>query len=236
MVESTTDRRLFDIMDSFFRGLLMSINLIINAPEAFTTIFGSLEPLFLAIKPAFAAIALAALALVLFKLLLPPEKNKRNRGNRRGYQQFPAEDSRAPEDLGDGSPIGNFTYYSKPVMSAAEYSFFVKLYEVAKLNYWVFTKVSLWEIARNNEQAGWTKISQKHVDFVLCDPRDARVVLAIELDDSTHNRASAQKRDAQKDAVLASAGVPFLRVRTGNNDAAIEAVRNKLVELSRRGD
>ncbi len=185
------------------------------------------------ISPIIGLIIFVIVAAALLKLFVPAKKT---RGNKRNWRQEPERNWQENEDFDDGSPIGNFTYYSKPVMSTAEYSFFVKLYEVAKLNYWVFTKVSLWEIARNNEQAGWTKISQKHVDFVLCDPRDARVVLAIELDDSTHNRASAQKRDAQKDAILASAGVPFLRVRTGNNDAAIEAVRNKLVELSRRGD
>ena len=193
----------------------------------------SLKSAFHMISPIIGLIIFVIVAAALLKLFVPAKKT---RGNKRNWRQEPERNWQENEDFDDGSPIGNFTYYSKPVMSAAEYSFFVKLYEVAKLNYWVFTKVSLWEIARNNEQAGWTKISQKHVDFVLCDPRDARVVLAIELDDSTHNRASAQKRDAQKDAVLASAGVPFLRVRTGNNDAAIEAVRNKLVELSRRGD
>ena len=192
----------------------------------------SLKSAFHMISPIIGLIIFVIVAAALLKLFVPAKKT---RGNKRNWRQEPERNWQENEDFDDGSPIGNFTYYSKPVMSAAEYSFFVKLYEVAKLNYWVFTKVSLWEIARNNEQAGWTKISQKHVDFVLCDPRDARVVLAIELDDSTHNRASAQKRDAQKDAVLASAGVPFLRVRTGNNDAAIEAVRNKLVELSRRG-
>lgn len=193
----------------------------------------SLKSAFHMISPIIGLIIFVIVAAALLKLFVPAKKT---RVNKRNWRQEPERNWQENEDFDDGSPIGNFTYYSKPVMSAAEYSFFVKLYEVAKLNYWVFTKVSLWEIARNNEQAGWTKISQKHVDFVLCDPRDARVVLAIELDDSTHNRASAQKRDAQKDAVLASAGVPFLRVRTGNNDAAIEAVRNKLVELSRRGD
>lgn len=193
----------------------------------------SLKSAFHMISPIIGLIIFVIVAAALLKLFVPAKKT---RGNKRNWRQEPERNWQENEDFDDGSPIGNFTYYSKPVMSAVEYSFFVKLYEVAKLNYWVFTKVSLWEIARNNEQAGWTKISQKHVDFVLCDPRDARVVLAIELDDSTHNRASAQKRDAQKDAVLASAGVPFLRVRTGNNDAAIEAVRNKLVELSRRGD
>ena len=38
-------------------------------------------------------------------------------------------------------------------------------------------------------------------------------VLVIELDDRSHWQMEARKRDAFKDAALASAGVPILRVR-----------------------
>ena len=105
------------------------------------------------------------------------------------------------------SAIGNYTYYRHDIMSGAERAFFEKLYAAVRNQYWVFTKVSLWEIARNREQGGWNKIAQKHADFVLCDPRQkGKVVLVVELDDRSHNSASAQKRDAKRRFVLASAG------------------------------
>lgn len=133
------------------------------------------------------------------------------------------------------SPIGNYTYYRHDIMSAAERAFFEKLYAAVRDQYWVFTKVSLWEIARNREQGGWNKIAQKHADFVLCDPRQkGKVVLVVELDDRSHNSASVQKRDAQKEAVLASAGVPLLRIKgVGNPDAAAREVLKKLEETRR---
>jgi hypothetical protein len=54
--------------------------------------------------------------------------------------------------------------------------------------------------------AAFRRISQKRIDFLVC-RQNLDVVCALELDDSTHNRW----RDAQRDAMLASAGVPTLR-------------------------
>jgi hypothetical protein len=51
-----------------------------------------------------------------------------------------------------------------------------------------------------------------HVDFLLCDPTSLQPVAAIELDDKSHQRKSAQERDAVKDAVFATAGLPLERV------------------------
>lgn len=151
-------------------------------------------------------------------------------GDAHNYDNYNDESDRKTDE----SFIGKYTYSRKAVMTPTERDFFVKLYVAAKTYYWVFAKVSLHDVVKNNEYAGWSKIAQKHVDFVLCDPRDASVVLAIELDDWTHNKSNAQKRDAQKDDVLESAGVPLLRVKVGDNDAAIIAVKNKLLEITRR--
>ena len=48
------------------------------------------------------------------------------------------------------------------------------------------------------------------LDFVVCD-EFGRVVAAIELDDSSHQRRSRQEADARKDRALASAGVRLIR-------------------------
>jgi len=61
--------------------------------------------------------------------------------------------------------------------------------------------------------AAFNSVAQKHVDFVLCDPRTTRPVLVIELDDRSHNSHHARSRDEAKDAALLSAGLAVLRVR-----------------------
>jgi very-short-patch-repair endonuclease len=56
-------------------------------------------------------------------------------------------------------------------------------------------------------------VDRKSVDFVLFDRNAVSPVLAIELDDSSHDREDRQERDAFVDGVLAKAGLPLLHVR-----------------------
>lgn len=55
------------------------------------------------------------------------------------------------------------------------------------------------------------RIAQKHVDFVLIHPETHHVVIAIELDDSSHSRPDRQKRDEFVNKAFAAAKVPLLR-------------------------
>ena len=41
----------------------------------------------------------------------------------------------------------------------------------------------------------WNRINQKHVDFLLCDPKTMQPVAGVELDDSSHQRADRIRRD-----------------------------------------
>jgi len=56
------------------------------------------------------------------------------------------------------------------------------------------------------------KIARKHVDFLLCDPQSMRPLLGIELDDTSHRRATRQERDRFVEQVFAAAGLPLQRV------------------------
>jgi hypothetical protein len=56
-------------------------------------------------------------------------------------------------------------------------------------------------------QGLFNRISRKTVDFLVCLP-DFSLVAAVELDDRTHLLA----KDAMRDAILESAGIPMLRV------------------------
>lgn len=55
-------------------------------------------------------------------------------------------------------------------------------------------------------------ISQKSVDFVLCDKKDIAPLLAIELDDRSHERSDRIERDREVERMLSEAGMPLLRV------------------------
>jgi predicted RNA-binding Zn-ribbon protein involved in translation (DUF1610 family) len=88
-------------------------------------------------------------------------------------------------------------------LSPAEASFFRLLKNAVKDDYLVFPKVALKDIifvSRPNENiAYYNKIDRKHVDFLLCDSANLKPVLAIELDDASHQRQDRVERDALVD-------------------------------------
>lgn len=60
--------------------------------------------------------------------------------------------------------------------------------------------------------AAFNKISQKHVDFLICRNDDWTPMLAIELDDDSHERKAVKNRDMFVNALFASAGIPLIRI------------------------
>jgi len=78
-------------------------------------------------------------------------------------------------------------------------------------------KVRLCDVIQPESGPGYTaafnRISSKHLDFVLVHPVSSKIIAAIELDDSSHQREKQQKRDALVESAMAMAGVPLLRVK-----------------------
>jgi len=101
-------------------------------------------------------------------------------------------------------------------LSQAEASFFRVLKSTVGDKAVVLAKVNLADIffvARPNENKGArSRISQKHVDFLLIDSQTLRPVVAIELDDSSHQRADRQARDELVDSVFKAAGLALLHI------------------------
>jgi very-short-patch-repair endonuclease len=56
------------------------------------------------------------------------------------------------------------------------------------------------------------RIDRKHLDFVICDANLAPV-LAVELDDSSHDNEERRERDEFLDQVLAASTLPIVHVR-----------------------
>jgi len=73
-----------------------------------------------------------------------------------------------------------------------------------------------------NRMSHYGRISQKHVDFLLCDPDGLKPVVAIELDDSSHARPDRQERDAFVNQVFEAADLPLLRIPVRRHYAPAE--------------
>lgn len=117
-------------------------------------------------------------------------------------------------------------------LSAAELSFFHVLRSAVGADLVVLAKVRLGDLLFTRQpqknQGARNRIQQKHVDFVLCDPATMRPRLAVELDDTSHQREDRKQRDGFVDEALKAAGLPILHVR-----AARAYAPRELAELVR---
>ena len=68
--------------------------------------------------------------------------------------------------------------------------------------------------------AFFVQIACKHVDFVLAEIETLHPIAAIELDDSSHQRADRRLRDELLDDLFEKAGFPLLRFRTAASYSA----------------
>lgn len=114
---------------------------------------------------------------------------------------------------------GNSYERRKDFLTAAERSFYGVLLQAVGTDYAVFCKVNLADVVQPIRglpaaefQRLRNKIDRKHLDFVLCDRQTLQVVLAIELDDSSHARPDRKQSDDVKDVSLCQAAIKILRV------------------------
>ena len=106
----------------------------------------------------------------------------------------------------------------KFLLTQAERSLFGVLEQAVQADYYIFTKVrvaDLLSVKKGTEkrQGHQNRVTSKHIDFVLCDRTAISPVLAIELDDSSHEAAERQARDLFLDGAFAAAELPLLHVK-----------------------
>jgi hypothetical protein len=128
-------------------------------------------------------------------------------------------------------------YYRRPrLLSAAELQFVHTLETVVGENFWVFAKVRVADLVEvralygRDWWAAFSRVSQKHVDFLVASRKTLEVLLAIELDDRSHQMDNRQKRDELLNAVFLQAGIPLIRFSL---DYSTTHVRDGLCEALR---
>ena len=101
------------------------------------------------------------------------------------------------------------------LFSRGELAFFFALRRAVGRRYFIATKVRLADLVTCPD-ADWRQhghaIAQKHVDFVLCHRRTTRIIVAVELDDRSHDEPARIERDAFVDKALAASGIGLIRV------------------------
>lgn len=105
----------------------------------------------------------------------------------------------------------------KYLFTRAETTFYHALQNAVQSQYLVFGKVRVADVLkpqtdnRSDWQRAFNKISAKHFDFVLCERASLKVLAALELDDSSHQRVDRVKRDDFLNQAVVSAELPLIR-------------------------
>ena len=102
------------------------------------------------------------------------------------------------------------------LLSDAENSFHLILNQIFPTEYKIESKVRMADFIKvtgPKRMSGFGMIKSKHIDFLITESKTSKVLLGIELDDSTHNNESTKKRDEVKNEAMKEAGVPLLRIK-----------------------
>lgn len=133
------------------------------------------------------------------------------------------------------------------LLTIAEKEFYFVLKKIAdETNTLIFAKVRLEDLLRlprgiygrrKMQLRGWTR--SRHIDFVLCDSQSIRPLVAIELDDSSHEREDRIEIDKRKDKILEDAGLPLLRVKVRSYydpEELFKNIKEKLTDTLKNGN
>ena len=125
---------------------------------------------------------------------------------------------------------------SRYFLSPAERKFFDILVNLVGDKYQIFAQTRMAEVLFvANEPVDRIRYDNhlrcRHLDFLLCDVKEKRPLLAIELDDSSHKNYYRKENDEFKNTACESAGLPLLRFKVKQNyskQEILDSIQEKL--------
>lgn len=149
--------------------------------------------------------------------------SKRQKYRNDSYDKAPGNSNAILEEM---------PYKDKYILTENEYLFYQELREIAaEMNWIICPKVGLKELfevtASENYMNHFGRISQKHIDFVICKD-DLKPLYAIELDDNSHNSEKAKKSDRFKDELFGNSRVKLIRIKACEEYSREYIMRNIL--------
>ena len=114
------------------------------------------------------------------------------------------------------------SYVSRQYLfTKSEWKFYHSLAEATCQRWLVMGKPRIADVLSVNNKLNkgdwmraFSKISSKHVDYIVLNPDSGIIVACIELDDKSHQRKDRQERDIFVNAAFEEAGIPLLRYPT----------------------
>ena len=161
-----------------------------------------------------AAAGMAALLLVagILAVVVGGKQNRKRRVTSVQHKQPPP----LPPGESTNSTNHSLIVGQTHLLTPAEQSFLAVLQPIVQRTCSISTKVRLADLFQvkkgRGQQSAFNRISRKHVDFVLTEPTSSRILCAIELDDSSHNRPDRIARDQFVDKLFASNQMPLIHI------------------------
>jgi Protein of unknown function (DUF2726) len=137
---------------------------------------------------------------------------------------------------GSGSPTVYLSVVDS-LLTPAEKIFYEQLDLVIDGRLQILCKVRLADLieveSRQAEERNrvFRRIASKHIDFLLAEPGNLTPVLAIELDDSSHERVDRRERDEYLQELFETVRFPLLRIKASasyNRRALVDALEQAL--------
>ncbi len=144
--------------------------------------------------------------------------------------------------FGDMKTKAKYQYKHKDFfLTRAEHECYDALVEAVGQEYRIFAQVHLptlvdSKVVGQNWHGAFRHISEKSVDFVLCDKAYLAPKLAIELDDKSHERPERRERDEEVERILREAGVPLLRLENHGSFSPREFSEKIKLALNNSGE
>lgn len=174
------------------------------------------------------ALVLAAIALTMLfsKSKAPERRGTRQQAPRPGavvppglpYQSPPPPPGSYRTPAPEPEPFAGTDMKATRLLNGTEARIYTALLQAVPAGFWVFPQVRLADIVhpvdgdRSRWQSAQNRLSLKHVDFAIVRSADRLCIGVIEVDGPHHQEQVQQQRDTVKDAALAKAGIPCIRL------------------------
>ena len=124
-------------------------------------------------------------------------------------------------------------YTPKALLNPSEARFHACLVSLSQNRCRILCKPQLTDVFDHHDGIGFNKISQKHIDFLICRNQDWMPMLGIELDDLSPDRVNPRVRDGFVNELFACTGIPLIRIHVCEVEE-MEALVEKLSLAWRR--
>jgi hypothetical protein len=128
-------------------------------------------------------------------------------------------------------------YTSKAVLTRSEASLFFCLDQLSQGRCRILCKPRIADFIQHPKERGaFNKISQKHVDFLICRQEDWVPMFGVELDDPSHESNKAKQNDMFKNRLFAHVGIPLVRIHVTEMTQVEQMVEKLTVAWLRRSE